>query len=241
MGCFTFLKMMMFGFNGVIFLGGAAVLGIGIWVKVDGNSFMKILGTAAPQLTQLSNVGYLCIGVGCFLLLMGFLGCWGAMKESKCLLLLFFVVILIIFIVEVSGAVVVLAFSAVADIFIDYFKNWALKTLKEDYGKQKDITAIWDTTMKELKCCGFYNYTDFSNSEYLKEKETYPAPCCTANQDCQISDIDSNKQGCLQEARVFLSKNGKIVGGVALGIGLLELAAMAVSLILFSQIGTTSL
>lgn len=69
-------------------LGGAAVLGIGIWVKVDGNSFMKILGTAAPQLTQLSNVGYLCIGVGCFLLLMGFLGCWGAMKESKCLLLL---------------------------------------------------------------------------------------------------------------------------------------------------------
>lgn len=69
-------------------LGGLAVLGIGIWVKIDGNSFVKILGAAAPQLMQLINVGYLCIAVGCFLLLMGFMGCWGAVKESRCLLIL---------------------------------------------------------------------------------------------------------------------------------------------------------
>uniref|UniRef100_A0A8C0IMI8 Tetraspanin 1 n=1 Tax=Chelonoidis abingdonii TaxID=106734 RepID=A0A8C0IMI8_CHEAB len=87
MGCFSFLKLMMFVFNGVIFLSGLAVLGIGIWVKVDGGSFVQILGAAAPQLMQLINVGYLCITVGTFLLLMGFLGCCGAMKESKCLLL----------------------------------------------------------------------------------------------------------------------------------------------------------
>ncbi|XP_066468785.1 tetraspanin-16 [Tiliqua scincoides] len=238
MGCFTFLKMMMFVFNGVIFLGGAAVLGVGIWVKVDSKSFVKILGAATPQLTQLTNVGYLCIGIGCFLLLMGFLGCWGAMKESKCLLLLFFVVVLIVFIVEVSGAVVVLAFSAVADIFIDYLKNWALKTLKEDYGNQEDITAIWDTTMRELSCCGFHNYTDFSNSTYLKVKQKYPAACCKTNKECQESEV--KEKGCLLKVQTFLNQHGKIVGGVALGIGVLELAAMAVSLMLFSQIKTTS-
>ncbi|KAJ6657664.1 hypothetical protein lerEdw1_002165 [Lerista edwardsae] len=187
MVCFTFLKMMMFVFNGVIFLGGTAVLGIGIWVKVDSSSLVKILGAAAPQLTQLINVGYLCIGVGCFLLLIGFLGCWGAVKESKCMLLMFFVVVLILFIVEVSGAVVVLVFSAVADIFLDHLKSWALKTLKENYGKQEDITGIWDTTMRE---------------------------------------------GCLREFQTFLNRNGKIVGGVALGIAVLEVIAHFYALLL---------
>ncbi|CAM5118185.1 unnamed protein product [Natator depressus] len=242
MGCFSFLKMMMFVFNGVIFLGGLAVLGIGIWMKVDGGSFVQILGAAAPQLMQLINVGYLCIAVGTFLLLMGFLGCCGAMKESKCMLLLFFVIILILFIAEVTGAVVVLAFSSMADIFIEHLKTWAVKTLREDYGRQDDLTAIWDTTMKELKCCGFNNYKDFNSSYfYQTHSQTYPAGCCLPpKRECLESELDSTKKGCLQEFQTFLSRNGRIVGGVALGIGVLELAAMAVSLILYCQIGTNS-
>ncbi|XP_061438284.1 tetraspanin-16 isoform X4 [Rhineura floridana] len=241
MACFSFLKMMMFIFNSVIFLGGLTLLGIGIWVKVDGSSFVKVLGAAAPQLLQLINVGYLCIAVGTFLLLMGFMGCWGAMKESKCLLLVFFVVILILFIAEVAGAVVVLLFSSVADIFIEHLKNWAMKTLKEDYGRQEDITAIWETTMKELECCGFNSYTDFNNSYFYEtHTEKYPSFCCSINKECQESEVDHNKQGCLNEFQVFLSSNGKIVGGVALAIGVLELAALAVSLILYCQIGTNA-
>ncbi|XP_020647352.2 tetraspanin-16 isoform X1 [Pogona vitticeps] len=238
MSCFSFLKLMMFIFNGVVFLSGLALLGIGIWVKVDSTSFVKILGAAAPHLVQLINVGYLCIALGTFLLLMGFMGCWGAMKESKCLLLMFFVVTMILFVAEVAGAVVVLAFSSVADIFVEHMKNWAKKTLEKDYGKQEDITAIWDTTMKELKCCGFHNYTDFNNSYFYQTYTKYPSVCCKQNQECQESEIDNDKKGCFQEFNVFLSKNGKIVGGVALGVGGLELAAMAVSLILYSQIGT---
>ncbi|EMP29649.1 Far upstream element-binding protein 2 [Chelonia mydas] len=238
MGCFSFLKMMMFVFNGIIFLGGLAVLGIGIWMKVDGGSFVQILGAAAPQLMQLINilgaaapqlmqlinVGYLCIAVGTFLLLMGFLGCCGAMKESKCMLLLFFVIILILFIAEVTGAVVVLAFSSMADIFIEHLKTWAVKTLREDYGRQDDLTAIWDTTMKELKCCGFNNYKDFNSSYfYQTHSQTYPAGCCLPpKRECLESELDSTKKGCLQEFQTFLSRNGRIVGGVALGIGVLE-------------------
>uniref|UniRef100_A0ACB8EN11 Uncharacterized protein n=1 Tax=Sphaerodactylus townsendi TaxID=933632 RepID=A0ACB8EN11_9SAUR len=194
MTCFSCLKTVMFVFNGVIFLGGLAVLGIGIWVKLDSASFVKVLDMAAPQMMQLVHVAYLCIAVGSFLLLVGFMGCWGAMKESKCLLMMFFVVILVLFIAEVVGAAVLLAFSSVADMFVTHLKEWALKTLKEDYGTEKDITAIWDATMKE---------------------------------------------GCLQKFKAFLDCKGKIVGGVSLGIGILELAAMAVSLTLYCQIGTS--
>uniref|UniRef100_A0A8C4Y5A0 Tetraspanin n=1 Tax=Gopherus evgoodei TaxID=1825980 RepID=A0A8C4Y5A0_9SAUR len=182
MGCFSFLKLMMFVFNGVIFLSGLAVLGIGIWVKVDGGSFVQILGAAAPQLMQLINVGYLCIAVGTFLLLMGFLGCCGAMKESKCMLLLFFVIILILFIAEVAGAVVVLAFSSV------------------------------------LKCCGFNNYKDFNSSYfYQTHSQTYPMGCCLPpKHECLESELDSI---CHRSGAMALTY---IVGGVALGIGVLE-------------------
>nr|XP_056706719.1 tetraspanin-16 [Euleptes europaea] len=239
MSCFSFLKTAMFVFNGVMFLGGLTVLGVGIWVKLDSGSFVKILDVAAPQLMQLVHVGYLCMAVGSFLLLVGFMGCWGAMKESKCLLLVFFVIILILFIAEVVGAAVLLAFSAVADLFVDHLKDWASKTLKEDYGKQEDLTAVWDATMKELQCCGFHNYTDFYNSSFYQEHKKYPKFCCQASEECPQNGTDQSKPGCLQKFQAFLSCKGKIVGGVSLGIGVLELAAMAVSLTLYCQIGTS--
>uniref|UniRef100_A0A8C3FCI3 Tetraspanin n=1 Tax=Chrysemys picta bellii TaxID=8478 RepID=A0A8C3FCI3_CHRPI len=182
MGCFSFLKMMMFVFNGVIFLSGLAVLGIGIWVKVDGGSFVQILGAAAPQLMQLINVGYLCIAVGTFLLLMGFLGCCGAMKESKCMLLLFFVIILILFIAEVAGAVVVLAFSSVVTASLG------------QTGVRPDPDPVPEH--QGLKCCGFNNYKDFNSSYfYQTHSQTYPTGCCLPpKHECLESELDSTKQ-----------------------------------------------
>ncbi|XP_028908420.1 tetraspanin-16 isoform X3 [Ornithorhynchus anatinus] len=212
MGCFSFLKMMMFVFNGIIFLGGLALLSLGVWVKVDGGSFVKILGASAPQLIQLINMAHLCIALGSFLLFMGFLGCCGAVRESKSMLLLFFIAVLIIFIAEMTCAVVILAFSSLTDIFVERMKIWAVKTLREDYGVQDDITSVWDTTMKELNCCGFNNYTDFNGSRYQEKKETseYPVSCCSGNAPCQSNQIDLTKM----------------------------VAAMVVSMVLYCQIHT---
>ncbi|XP_019749022.1 tetraspanin 35 [Hippocampus comes] len=91
MGCFGFLKFMMFVFNGIIFLAGAVILGVGIWVKVDSGSILGFLGmieNAPAELGQVLNVGYLLIAVGVLLVIIGFLGCCGAIRESKCMLLL---------------------------------------------------------------------------------------------------------------------------------------------------------
>lgn len=71
-------------------LAGAAILAVGIWVAVDRVSllgFLDHIEDAPPELAQLANIGYLLIGVGAFLTLVGFMGCCGAVKESKCMLL----------------------------------------------------------------------------------------------------------------------------------------------------------
>lgn len=68
-------------------LGGLTLLAMGIWVSVDGGSFLKLLGPFSSQGMQFVNVGFFCIAIGAALVLLGLLGCCGAQKESKCLLL----------------------------------------------------------------------------------------------------------------------------------------------------------
>lgn len=68
-------------------LGGLTLLAMGIWVSVDGSSFLHLLGPFSKQGMQFVNVGFFCIAIGAVLVLLGLLGCCGAHKESKCLLL----------------------------------------------------------------------------------------------------------------------------------------------------------
>lgn len=72
-------------------IAGIAILGVGIWVKVDSGSILNFLGkieNAPKELSQVLSVGYLLIAIGAILLITGFLGCCGGIRESKCMLLL---------------------------------------------------------------------------------------------------------------------------------------------------------
>uniref|UniRef100_V9KIX5 Tetraspanin n=1 Tax=Callorhinchus milii TaxID=7868 RepID=V9KIX5_CALMI len=236
MGCFTFVKVMMILFNLMIFLGGGALLGVGIWVTVDGSSFVKVIGQVSSQAMQFVNVGYFCIAIGAVLVLIGFLGCCGAQKESRCLLIMFFAIVLIIFIAEIAAAVVALVYSSFAESLL---KAWVGPVLKNDYGKVKDVTGIWNSTMSELKCCGFTNYTDFIDSYYYENNNNnLPSFCCTGLQsNCSIEVASTDSvQGCFEQLFTILKENANIVGGIAAGICTLEIAAMAVSMYLYCKI-----
>lgn len=67
---------------------GAALLAVGIWVSVDGTSFLKIFGPMSSSAMQFVNVGYFLIAAGVVLFVLGFLGCYGAHSENKCALLM---------------------------------------------------------------------------------------------------------------------------------------------------------
>ncbi|XP_013916449.1 PREDICTED: tetraspanin-1-like [Thamnophis sirtalis] len=240
MSCFTFLKVMMILFNLLIFLGGATLLGIGIWVTVDSKSFLNIFGAISVTVLQFVHVGYLLIAIGAVLFLLGFLGCCGAQKESKCLLIMFFTIILIIFIIEIAGAVVALVYTSLAQTIL---QSTVAKILKDDYGKPNPLTEAWNVTMTNLKCCGLSNYTDFNNSYFYKEsKNFYPGQCCNSS----ISSLSDtfcntamaerfNVTGCFEQMLSEIHKNAAVVGGVAAGIGALEIGAMAVAMYLYCK------
>ncbi|XP_041641476.1 tetraspanin-1-like [Cheilinus undulatus] len=246
MCCSGFLKMMMFIFNGAIFAAGAAILGVGIWVKVDSNSLLGILDSvegAPSELSQLVYVSYLLIGVGAVLLIIGFLGCCGAMRESKCMLLTFFSIVLIIFLIEVAGAIVLLVFKDFAYTVLESLENEVIDDIRKNYGDSEGVTSIWNSTMDLFKCCGYRNYTDFEGSPFYVAhgSNVYPSTCCNAtitDGACNTNEAHlSNIDGCFHKLLQLIEDNAVIVAAVALGIAALEIAAMVVSMVLYNNIG----
>ncbi|XP_055986919.1 tetraspanin-1 [Sorex fumeus] len=239
MQCFSFIKTMMIIFNMLIFLCGVVLLAVGIWVSVDGASFLKIFGPLSSSAMQFVNVGYFLIAAGAVLFALGFLGCYGAQSESKCALMMFFFILLVIFIAEVAAAVVALVYTTMAENFLELL---IVPTIKKDYGSQKDFTEVWNTTMKELKCCGFNNYTDFEDSPFFQEKHEFPPFCClsangTATGACTKEKAEEQHiQGCFKQLLTDIRTNAVAVGAVAAGIGGLELAAMIVSMYLYCNL-----
>uniref|UniRef100_A0A3B5A5K0 Tetraspanin n=1 Tax=Stegastes partitus TaxID=144197 RepID=A0A3B5A5K0_9TELE len=217
-------------------LGGLTLLAMGIWVSVDGSSFLHLLGPFSSQGMQFVNVAFFCIAIGAILVLLGLLGCCGAHKESKCLLLTFFSIILIIFIAEVAAGVVALAYSSFAE---GILRAWATPALQKDYGNDPVVTKIWNTTMIELQCCGFSNYTDFVGSTFVTENGgSLPSSCCWTNSTpCSLGEAErSTVQGCFEQILETLREHANIVGGIAAGIGVLEIAAMIVSMYLYCHL-----
>lgn len=208
---------------------------------MDNSSLLGILekvDDAPSQLSHLSSVGYVLIGIGAFLLVIGFLGCCGAIKESKCMLLTFFIIVLIIFLVEVAGAIVLFVFQDVAHDLLTDVKDSISKTLEKDYGKDEALTDIWNVTMIDLKCCGINNYTDFTGSPF-NENDLYPDPCCR-NITGPCTEIQANQtqvEGCFDKVVQVIEENSVIIGAVAIGISVLEIAAMVVSMVLYKDIG----
>ncbi|CAJ0951429.1 unnamed protein product [Ranitomeya imitator] len=188
-------------------LAGGTLLGVGIWVSVDSGSFLKIFGTIPNNVaTQFVNVGYFLIAIGALLLILGFLGCCGAQKESKCLLItareelqvahavgaravaggacsgtqageaLQFFCIVLIIFIAEVAGAVVAL--VYSSVAESFLTSVLTPVLQKDYGENKDVTKIWDNMMSELKCCGLSNYSDFNNSTFVQSHGQYPEPCC---------------------------------------------------------------
>nr|XP_060635549.1 CD9 antigen [Anolis sagrei ordinatus] len=78
------IKYLLFGFNFVFWLAGTAVLAIGLWLRFDSRT-KDIFDHEENDTTFYTGV-YILIGAGALIMLVGFLGCCGAIQESQCML-----------------------------------------------------------------------------------------------------------------------------------------------------------
>lgn len=247
--CIKITKYFLFLFNLLFFILGAMILGFGVWVLADRSSFISVLQTSSSSL----KVGaYVFITVGAVTMLMGFLGCIGAIREVRCLLGLYITFLLLIFIAQVTAGV------------LFYLNMGKLKQemggivsqLIQNYqdGQEDSLQEAWDYVQAQVKCCGwasFYNWTD--NAALMNRTNiTFPCSCKRREEDsdtlerrgfCEAphnatqsgnspEDWPVYREGCMERVEAWLQENLGIVLGVCVGVAVIELLGMLLSICL---------
>ncbi|XP_060759680.1 tetraspanin-9 isoform X2 [Neoarius graeffei] len=227
-GCLCCVKYMMFLFNLLFWLSGCGLLGVGIWLSMSQGSF----ATFSPSFPSLSAANLVII-LGSIVMVTGFLGCMGAIKENKCLLLSFFVVLLVILLAELI--LLILFF-----VYTDKVSENAQQDLKEGlqlYNTDNNIGLrnAWNIIQSEWQCCGVTGHTDWHDA--LPDK-TVPDRCCQEHyKECgrNTSNIFWS-QGCYEKVVDWLDDNKHLLGTIAMCVLVIQLLGMAFSMTLYQQI-----
>jgi len=224
------VKYAVFFVNFLVCVAGLAILAISlalVFSKQFQNDIVNVVNNAGGQgnvFTSLTVVFYITAAIGGLIFLTGFLGCAGAICENTCLLGLFFVIVLIMFLFElgVGIAAFVMKGSFKDDVYTFYNNTVIIKYLDDCKNNPTDpLVASWNTTQNELKCCGCTGDSDYKHRR-----------CANDTKPCD----QSYKIGCCDKIWDDLNNNLGIVGGVAIGLLVVEVLAMIFSCCLCSAV-----
>jgi len=235
------LKYVLFAFNFVFWLAGIGVLGVGIWSRIQAKDYDTILGSGG--ITSAANI---MIAAGCFVMVIGFVGCCGALKESKWLLVIYFILLLFIFILEIAAGI----YSYVKkDKVLNTVSENIKKAVKTNYGgattSDKAFTKSIDYIQKQFKCCGVNKPGDWNTSSWytkqaLSAKYAVPMSCCI-NQKTGCNLLVTNllvfSKGCVPAMKDYVKSHIAIIGGIGVGIAFIQLLGMIFAMCLCRSVG----
>ncbi|NXU89142.1 CD82 protein, partial [Xiphorhynchus elegans] len=231
---------------------GAVILGFGIWILADKTSFIAVLQMSSPSL---KTGAYILIGVGALTMLMGFLGCLGAVNEIRCLLGLYFTCLMIILITQVAAGLVIYfqketLKEELSHIVGDLIENY--NPLNED---ERNLQDAWDYVQTQITCCGWTGAKDWEDNKVIinQSMTQYPCSCSNRSEDlekgggfCNLdepvngtatsNDWPVHEQGCMDGVEQWLKDNLGVILGVCTGVAVIELLGMILSISLCKNI-----
>ncbi|XP_061085526.1 tetraspanin-8-like [Conger conger] len=215
------IKYCLFFFNLLFWISGCIILGVSIYLKVTKDS-NKVFPVSIPGVDLL-------IAIGVIIMVLGFLGCCGAIKENKCMLLLFFIGLLAIFILLLAAGIL----GAVD-------KNKSKELIKEATTKLLPLSSQPEETQTDIqklemegKCCGVVNGPSDWGSSIPSSCD-----CKDTTAECQTVGGQSRySQPCSEYLEKLIKENLKIALGIAFAIAILLIFGMIFSMVLYCQIG----
>ncbi|XP_026166869.1 CD81 antigen-like [Mastacembelus armatus] len=157
-GCTKCIKYMLFFFNFIFWLAGGVILGVALWLRHDSQTssllVLQFEGQQAPGTFYISV--YILIAVGAVMMLVGFLGCYGAIQESQCLLGTFFFFLVILFACEVAAAIWgFMNRDTISKELINFYDSAYIKAVDISPTPSKDAAIkVLDVFHRTLNCCG---------------------------------------------------------------------------------------
>ncbi|KAK3518160.1 hypothetical protein QTP70_033254 [Hemibagrus guttatus] len=219
-GGLSCIKYLMFGFNFLFWLAGTGVLAVGLWLRFDKRTESLFQVEDSPS-TFLTGV-YILIVAGALMMVVGFLGCCGAIRESQCMLGLFFIFLLIIFAAEVAAGIWGLSnrskiIEEVQQFYIQTYTNYQTT-------KQPALKETLRAMQYGLQCCGPTGTIIDAASDTCPKKEGLEI-LVTVSCPAAIDDLFNSKM--------------HIIGGVGIGIGLIMIFGMIFSMLLCCAVRRT--
>lgn len=245
-------KYILFAFNLIFWLAGAALLGVGIWFRVDSTALQVLDVISVDTSDELVRAAaYTVITVGAIVFLTGFLGCCGAMNENSCMLITYAVVLGILLILEVTAGILGVVYR---NKIMDTLDSSMNKTVHEFYGQNghEGSTTAWDFTQVEFKCCGATvgpsdwttslwatNHTDpvpltccvLLNSNSKSPKPVDKDRCMAAAKNPNMANATDyiHTEGCKEGLKTWVRSHSAVLIGIAFAVAAIQIIAMAVA------------
>lgn len=213
-GGMTCVKYLLFLFNLIFAITGIVFISVGAVILVVYNGYNNFVDSwffAAPVLM---------IIVGVIVFLVSFFGCCGAVKENHCMIITFSVLLLLIFALELGAGITGYMMRGEVG---NMLGNRLNDTMRQ-YNSNDDIRRSWDIMQHDLQCCGMNNPADWSRIGFVDN--TVPESCCKelpTQSKCDVNSIHVNGDGCMMKLQSAIENNAMILGGVGIGIALIQL------------------
>ncbi|KTG01568.1 hypothetical protein cypCar_00014253 [Cyprinus carpio] len=252
-GCSQCIKYMLFFLNFIFWLAGGVILGVALWLRHDSQTssllMLQFEGNQAPgtfhithtYIVSVALLGvYVLIAIGAVMMFVGFLGCYGAIQESQCLLgtysrIVFFITQFMSFLPQFFTCLVILfACEVAAGIWgfinrdtistelINFYDAAYIKALDPvDTPSRQAASKVLEVFHDTLECCGKGDdnqlFTAVQSS--LCPKKTIPA-------DPLIS------QSCHTKLRDLFTEKLHVIGLAALVIAVIMVFEMIFTMVL---------
>jgi len=246
LGCgFNCLKILLFVFNFIFWLLGVAVLAVGIWSRVDTGTWETLL-----EDSTILNAANLMIAAGVIVAIIGFLGCCGAIKKSRCMLISYAVLIFLIFVLEIAAGIYTYTKKDSVQKNLEKHINTAITNSYGGVSKSNEaLTKSVDWFQENVKCCGITKPGDWFGSHWYKNSnqtaKQVPESCCIEKKtNCNSGTLIALKsakkiytKGCVEAGKIFVKDHLWKIGGAAIGIGVIQLFGIVFALCLCKAIG----
>lgn len=249
-----FSKTILFICNLVIALAGIALFALGIWFVSAPNSVHLFHITDSSSLLNLIRAaGGIIIGVGLLVMVVGTLGCCGAIRQKTGCLDCFTALLIIFVVLQIVATILAGVFhTQITNTLTDAMN----KTIQTEYGNDNDTWATnsWDIVQHEFQCCGVKSYADWRSSEWkMKHADAeVPNSCCKLVSDDPSSqprnitvcyeeartggDTELYRKGCEDKLDSWLTSYWGVLIGVVVAVIIIEVAGIVLSCCLISGI-----
>lgn len=236
--CDNLVKTFLFLTNLLVFLLCCVVLGLGIWVLADKPSLLNLLDKVDVSIPTYGSAVILFLIVSIAGIIVSFLGCCGAYRESRCMLGTYFLAVLSLLILIAVGAGIGMTqgLDALGKPLLDTLALYDKQSSRTDI---KEIVTLWDQVQTDLHCCGVHDGGDWAtyNPRYggsisqqgpaggpILLGAKVPESCCAVAPDkalCQTKPTDKNGayvEGCFDTIIADIKVHTNAIAGVAISI-----------------------